>query len=54
MASDAGKGDTPRPRSVSEEEYARRWVATFGDSRAEVADGTQAPVARTRGAGDDA
>lgn len=25
----AGKGSTPRPRSVSKEEYDRRWEATF-------------------------
>lgn len=26
----AGKGDEPRPLSVSREEYARRWELTFG------------------------
>lgn len=28
--SDGGKGSTPRPFSVSNEEYARRWEAIFG------------------------
>jgi hypothetical protein len=28
--SDGGKGSSPRPFSVSEEEYARRWEAIFG------------------------
>lgn len=28
--SEAGKGSSPRPFSISEEEYARRWDAIFG------------------------
>lgn len=28
--SDGGKGSTPRPLSVSNEEYASRWDAIFG------------------------
>ena len=28
--SDGGKGSTPRPLSVSNEEYATRWDAIFG------------------------
>lgn len=28
--SDGGKGSAPRPFSVSNEEYARRWDAIFG------------------------
>jgi hypothetical protein len=28
--SDGGKGSTPRPFSVSNEEYAARWDAIFG------------------------
>lgn len=28
--SDGGKGSTPRPFSVSNEEYANRWDAIFG------------------------
>jgi hypothetical protein len=28
--SDGGKGSSPRPFSVSNEEYARRWEAIFG------------------------
>lgn len=28
--SDGGKGSTPRPLSVSEEEYRTRWDAIFG------------------------
>lgn len=28
--SDGGKGSTPRPLSVSNEEYAARWDAIFG------------------------
>jgi hypothetical protein len=27
---EAGKGSSPRPFSISEEEYARRWEAIFG------------------------
>ncbi len=26
----SGKGDTPRPLSVSDDEFARRWAAAFG------------------------
>jgi hypothetical protein len=28
--SEAGKGSSPRPFSISEDEYARRWDAVFG------------------------
>jgi hypothetical protein len=28
--SDGGKGSTPRPRTVSNEEYATRWDTIFG------------------------
>jgi hypothetical protein len=28
--SDGGKGSTPRPRSVADEEWATRWDAIFG------------------------
>lgn len=31
--SDGGKGSNPRPFSVSNEEYARRWDAIFGRDR---------------------
>jgi hypothetical protein len=26
----SGKGDTPRPRAVGQEEYSERWARTFG------------------------
>ena len=29
-SSDGGKGSSPRPYSVSQEEYAKRWDAIFG------------------------
>jgi hypothetical protein len=29
MASEAGKGSSPRPYSVSHEEYSKRWDAIF-------------------------
>ncbi len=29
--SDCGKGDTPRPRLVSDEEYELRWQLAFGE-----------------------
>lgn len=29
---EAGKGDDPRPRSVSDEEFSRRWEQTFGST----------------------
>lgn len=31
--SDGGKGSTPRPFSVSNEEYANRWDAIFGKDK---------------------
>lgn len=31
MTGDAGKGDTPRPKSVPADEYARRWDRVFRD-----------------------
>ena len=33
--SDGGKGSTPRPFSVSNEEYAKRWEAIFGRDKVE-------------------
>jgi hypothetical protein len=30
MASDGGKGSTPRPRSIADDEWANRWNAIFG------------------------
>ena len=35
MKSDGGKGSTPRPFSVSEQEYADRWNAIFGRDKVE-------------------
>ena len=35
MKSDGGKGSTPRPFSVSEQEYAERWNAIFGRDKVE-------------------
>jgi hypothetical protein len=29
MSTGAGKGDTPRPKSVDAEEFARRWARAF-------------------------
>jgi hypothetical protein len=31
--SEAGKGDTPRPRVIPDEEWASRWNAIFGKDR---------------------
>lgn len=31
--SDGGKGDTPRPISISNEEFASRWDAIFGKDK---------------------
>ena len=31
--SDGGKGSTPRPRQVSNEEYAARWETIFGKDK---------------------
>lgn len=33
--SDGGKGSKPRPKSVSDEEYAARWDAIFGRDKDE-------------------
>ena len=33
--SDGGKGSKPRPKSVSDQEYAARWDAIFGKDREE-------------------
>ena len=33
--SDGGKGSSPRPKSVSEQEYAERWNAIFGRDKVE-------------------
>jgi hypothetical protein len=33
--SDGGKGSTPRPFSVSEEEYAQKWERIFGKNDVE-------------------
>ena len=35
--SDGGKGSSPRPYSVSNEEYANRWDAIFGRNKEEQA-----------------
>ena len=35
--SDGGKGSSPRPYSVSNEEYANRWDAIFGRDKQEQA-----------------
>lgn len=32
---EAGKGSTPRPFSITEQEYADRWNAIFGRDKAE-------------------
>jgi len=39
-----GKGDAPRPKSVSEDEYADRWDAIFGKKPAKP--GTEQDDAR--------
>ena len=31
--SDGGKGSSPRPFSISEDEYAKRWAETFGKNK---------------------
>jgi hypothetical protein len=36
--SDGGKGSAPRPFSVSNEEYAKRWDAIFGKDLKELDD----------------
>ena len=33
--SDGGKGSTPRPLSITEQEYAERWNAIFGRDKVE-------------------
>ncbi len=35
--SDGGKGSAPRPKSVSDQEYADRWDAIFGREKREKA-----------------
>ncbi len=35
MAHEAGKGSSPRPFSVDQEEYAKRWDAIFGKKNKE-------------------
>ena len=35
MKSDGGKGSTPRPFSITEQEYADRWNAIFGRDKVE-------------------
>ena len=32
---EAGKGSSPRPKSVSEQEYAERWNVIFGRDKVE-------------------
>jgi hypothetical protein len=32
---EAGKGSSPRPKSISEQEYAERWNAIFGRDKVE-------------------
>lgn len=39
--SDGGKGSAPRPFSVSNEEYAKRWDAIFGRDVAEEVNKTE-------------
>lgn len=34
--SDGGKGSSPRPFSVTNEEYTERWSLVFGDKRKEL------------------
>jgi hypothetical protein len=34
-ASDGGKGSTPRPRSVADDEWANRWNNIFGNDNIE-------------------
>lgn len=36
--SDGGKGSTPRPFSVSNDEYAARWDAIFGKDKVDSSD----------------
>jgi len=33
IMSEAGKGDTPRPRVIANEEWASRWNAIFGKDK---------------------
>lgn len=40
--SDGGKGSSPRPFSVSNEEYAKRWEAIFGKKTPKEVDDAQA------------
>ena len=35
-ASDGGKGSTPRPRSIADDEWASRWNAIFGKDKEET------------------
>jgi hypothetical protein len=35
MAHEAGKGSSPRPFSVDQDEYAKRWDAIFGKKNKE-------------------
>ena len=36
MASEAGKGSVPRPKQVSDEQYAQAWDLIFGRDEVEV------------------
>ena len=52
--SDGGKGSTPRPFSVSNEEYARRWEAIFGrDQVDEIIEDAQKYLEQTKEKKDD-
>lgn len=42
--SDGGKGDTQRPRNISNEEYSNRWDAIFGATKEKEQKQDQAPV----------
>ncbi len=43
MAHEAGKGSSPRPFSVDQEEYAKRWDAIFGKKNKEQQEQQQTP-----------
>lgn len=54
MKSDGGKGSTPRPFSVSNEEYAKRWEAIFGrDKVDEIIEDAQKYLEQTKEKKDD-
>jgi chaperonin cofactor prefoldin len=51
--SDGGKGSSPRPYSVSNEEYANRWDAIFNREKIEKALDNLAKVSEELGLRDD-